>query len=91
MASCLYGHGEITAALLDAVADPLVGEQDGFTPAHGAAFQGKVGPMRVLIERGLDWTSFHEDGYAPLHRVLWKVRTNIWAVPMRCTIHCCCR
>ena len=83
MASCLYGHGEITAALLDAGADPLVGEQDGFTPAHGAAFQGKVGPMRVLIERGLDWTSFHEDGYAPLHRVLWKVRTNICAVPMR--------
>ena len=21
--------------------------------------------------------------HAPLHRVLWKVRTNIWAVPMR--------
>ena len=53
--------------------DAGVGEKDGYTPLHGAGFQGRAEIARLLLEdaRNLDPNSFHEDGFAPLHRACW--------------------
>ena len=42
MASCLGGHLEVAKALLELGADVTVPEMDGYTPMHGAAFQGRA-------------------------------------------------
>ena len=42
MAACLAGKSAAVRALLAAGADFTIGEKDGFTPMHGAAFQGRT-------------------------------------------------
>lgn len=73
MAATLQGQTELVEFLLQNTrVDPSVGEKDGYTPPHGAGFQGRADVMRVLKEHGLDVVrDFHADGYAPLHRACW--------------------
>lgn len=54
------------------VLDVNVPEKDGYTPAHGAAFQGRADCMRVLVAAGVNVVDdYHPDGFAPLHRACW--------------------
>ena len=58
-------------ALLAAGADATIGEGDGYTPMHGAGFQGRGEVAKLLIVHGLDPSDVHSDGYTPLHRSCW--------------------
>ncbi len=42
MASCLGGNLDAAKALLELGADVTVPEMDGYTPMHGAGFQGRA-------------------------------------------------
>eukprot|EP01060_Flectonema_neradi_P013062 TRINITY_DN19848_c0_g1_i1.p1 TRINITY_DN19848_c0_g1~~TRINITY_DN19848_c0_g1_i1.p1 ORF type:complete len:195 (+),score=44.27 TRINITY_DN19848_c0_g1_i1:58-642(+) len=56
---------------LEKDADTTIGEQDGYTPMHGAAFQGRPHIAKMLIDHGLDPQDVHKDGYQPIHRACW--------------------
>jgi ankyrin repeat protein len=76
MYASLIGETAIAAALLDAGADPLIGERDGYTPLHGAAFQGRAETARMLLARGGIPNVRHKDGFAPIHRACWRAGPN---------------
>ena len=46
-------------ALLAAGADVSIGEKDGYTPMHGAGFQGRAEVAKLLIAHGLDPSDVH--------------------------------
>ena len=74
------------AALLKAGADVTIGEKDGYTPMHGAGFQGRAEIAQLLIDHGLDPSDRHADGYTPLHRACWggdKRHTEMVGVLLR--------
>ncbi len=71
MASVLRGHKDLVIDLLAAGADFTIGEKDGYTPMHGAGFQGRAEIAAVLLKHGVPATSYHADGYAPIHRAAW--------------------
>ena len=71
MAASLAGHAEVVSALLDAGADPTIGERDGYTPMHGAGFQGRAAVARVLLQHSHVPNTMHKDGFAPIHRACW--------------------
>ena len=72
MAAVLRGNIQSVEYLLNNGADVTIGEKDGYTPAHGAGFQGRAAIMKLLHEKGVDVKSItHDDGYAPLHRACW--------------------
>jgi hypothetical protein len=50
----LHGKEHAVRALLAAGADTSIGEKDGYTPCHAAAFQGRAAIMLQLIAAGLD-------------------------------------
>jgi hypothetical protein len=65
---------ELITALLDNGADVSIGEHDGFTPIHGAGFQGRASAVKILVEHPkakMDVNDKHRDGHAPLHRACW--------------------
>ena len=76
MAACLGGFETSVKTLLELGADPSIGEKDGYTPVHGASFQGRPEVMQVLIDHGLDPNDMHKDGYAPIHRACWGQRES---------------
>ena len=82
MSSCLRGKINIVKYLLQAGADPSIGEAMGYLPPHGAAFQGRSNVMEALIEAGIDVNvPHHEDGFYPIHRACWgdtEVRLSAW-------------
>lgn len=72
VAAALSGHSRVVRTLLEAGADPMAAEKDGFTVWHAAAFQGRTDVLRVLHELevpGYDLSP--KDGYSPLHRAAW--------------------
>ena len=74
MMAVLMGREEAVAALLEEEqVDATVAEKDGYTPLHGAGFQGRAAIARRLLKdpRGLDPTVRHKDGFQPLHRACW--------------------
>lgn len=75
MGAVLRGHEQVVRLLLSEfgdVVDATIPEKDGYTPAHGAGFQGRAEIMKILVEYGIDVKeNFHQDGYAPLHRACW--------------------
>lgn len=54
MHAVLMGKEHAVRALLAAGADTSISEKDGYTPCHGAGFQGRAAIMLQLIEAGLD-------------------------------------
>jgi len=48
-----------------------IGEMQGYTPMHGAGFQGRDEIATLLILHGLDPSDRHADGFTPLHRACW--------------------
>lgn len=72
MRATLHGWSGIVTYLLDQGADVNIGEKDGYTPAHGAGFQGRAKIMAILRQHGVDIFSLAEkDGFAPFHRACW--------------------
>jgi ankyrin repeat protein len=73
MAAVLSGQDGVVGVLLKYGAAVDIGERDGYTPAHGAGFQGRAKIMEILNKHdGVDvMRDFHSDGYAPLHRSCW--------------------
>ena len=73
MASTLRGNVDMVMLMLERGADATVPEKDGYTPPHGAGFQGRPDVMRVLKEvGGIDViNSPHADGFFPIHRACW--------------------
>lgn len=50
--------------------------QEGFTPMHGAGFQGRGEVAKLLLAHGLDPSPRHADGYTPLHRACWGMEAR---------------
>ena len=71
MHAVLGGSLESVKYLLSKGADTSIGEKDGYTPMHGAGFQGRYEIAKVLIDHGLDPRDKHSDGYEPIHRACW--------------------
>ena len=46
-------------------------EKDGYTPPHGAGFQGYAEVARLLHAHGVDIDEPHSDGHRPVHRACW--------------------
>lgn len=72
MRATLHGWSHIVEYLLDKGADVNIGEKDGYTPAHGAGFQGRANIMAILKNHGVD--IFHaatKDNFTPFHRACW--------------------
>ena len=78
MIASLRGHADLVQYLLTrSDTDPSVPEKDGYTPAHGAGFQGRAQVMKALHEAGIDVVDdFAQDGYAPFHRACWGRREH---------------
>eukprot|EP00594_Rhizosolenia_setigera_P004006 CAMPEP_0178948470 /NCGR_PEP_ID=MMETSP0789-20121207/5497_1 /TAXON_ID=3005 /ORGANISM="Rhizosolenia setigera, Strain CCMP 1694" /LENGTH=200 /DNA_ID=CAMNT_0020628853 /DNA_START=85 /DNA_END=687 /DNA_ORIENTATION=- len=75
MASVLRGKINIVRYLLvEAGADPSIGERSGFLPPDGAAFQGRPDVMQLLIDNGIKVDYHAHDGYSPFHRACWGPR-----------------
>ena len=72
MCSVLRGKAAIVRYLLDIKVDVTIAEKGGYTPPHGAAFQGRADVMQMLIDHGIDVDVPHEgDGHRPLIRTCW--------------------
>ena len=74
MAACLHGHAECVLLLLEAGADPTIGEEQGYTCLHGAGFQGRASVIRAIASSRFSEAvpnDKHEDGFYPVHRACW--------------------
>ena len=72
MGATLRGHKSIVEECLELGADLTIAEQDGYTPMHGAGFQGRPEIAALLITKGkMDPQDTHKDGYQPIHRACW--------------------
>ena len=71
MAAVLRDKINIVRLLFKLGADHTIGERQGYTPVHGAAFQGRPDVMHFLNQVGLDVNHVHEDGFSPIHRACW--------------------
>ena len=72
MAASLRGKAGAVGFLLKHGADPSIPEKDGYTPAHGAGFQGRAEVLRLLASHGVDVVNpTHRDGFLPFHRACW--------------------
>ncbi len=52
-------------------ADVTIGERDGYTPMHGAGFQGRKDIAELLFKYGVGLRDKHKDGYEPAIRSCW--------------------
>jgi ankyrin repeat protein len=72
MGAVLAGNDRIVAYLLGRGADAGVPEKDGYTPMHGAGFQGRAAVARALLAHGISPAGTpHRDGFLPIHRACW--------------------
>mmetsp|Transcript_18922 Transcript_18922/g.41041 ORF Transcript_18922/g.41041 Transcript_18922/m.41041 type:complete len:144 (+) Transcript_18922:1472-1903(+) len=72
MHASLGGWSKSLQTLLELGADPMIPEENGYTPMHGVGFQGRTEAAKVLLEHGLDPMNKHKDGYYPIHRACCK-------------------
>jgi ankyrin repeat protein len=72
MSATIEGKFHAVQMLLHAGADVNIGDKDGFTPIHGAGFQGRADIARLLVRQGgMNVNDRHDDGYTPMHRAIW--------------------
>ena len=74
MEATLGGNAGVAEVLLKRGADPHIPEYEGYTPVHGAAFQGRTEVMELLMAAGVDplGNKMHADGFDPAHRCCFK-------------------
>ena len=69
MRATLHGWNSLVTYLLDQGADVNIGEKDGYTPAHGAGFQGRTKILEILRDHKVDiFEKSKKDGFTPYHR-----------------------
>ena len=56
---CSKGREQAVSHLLDLGADTTIGEQDGYTPMHGAGFQGRAEVDNLVPSLLLSWVLSH--------------------------------
>jgi ankyrin repeat protein len=74
MMSVLMGQTDCVKSLLSyPEVDVTIPEKDGYTPMHGAGFQGRSEILKLLIadSRQIDANDRHADGYNAIHRACW--------------------
>lgn len=71
MAATLAGAEGTVDLLLGRGADASIGEKQGYTPPHGAGFQGRAAVVLTLARHGINLDDMHEDGFTGMHRALW--------------------
>lgn len=72
MRATLHGWSSMATYLLDKGADVTIGEKDGYTPAHGAGFQGRAKIMAILRDHKVDiFEASTKDKFTPFHRACW--------------------
>eukprot|EP00397_Hematodinium_sp_SG-2012_P039207 GEMP01042775.1.p1 GENE.GEMP01042775.1~~GEMP01042775.1.p1 ORF type:complete len:242 (+),score=65.51 GEMP01042775.1:51-728(+) len=75
MHAVLTGQEMYVKFILSRNPNVTIAEKDGYTPMHGAAFQGRYQIAQLLLHHGVPHTpedkDWHKDGYAPLHRACW--------------------
>uniref|UniRef100_A0A7S4NIB5 Ankyrin repeat domain-containing protein n=1 Tax=Odontella aurita TaxID=265563 RepID=A0A7S4NIB5_9STRA len=72
MGSVLRGKENSVLYLLDKGADATVPERDGYTPMHGAGFQGRASIAKILSDHGVNLRDKHPgDGHEPAIRACW--------------------
>ena len=71
MAGVLAGSTDAVKYLLEKGASYEIGEKDGYTPPHGAGFQGRADIVPILKKFGVDLNHVHADGYQGIHRACW--------------------
>ena len=76
MAGVLTGKFESVKLLLEMGADVTIAEKDGYTPMHGAGFQGRDKIAQLLIDHGIDPNHIHKDGFDPIHRACWGMKMS---------------
>ena len=69
----MVGAAESQANFLEMSADALCDcvPCTGYTPMHGAGFQGRAEIAATLIAAGLDVNDKHSDGHGPVQRACW--------------------
>ncbi|KAL7482294.1 hypothetical protein ACHAW6_007975 [Cyclotella cf. meneghiniana] len=85
MQSVLFGRGKMVQFFLEQGADTTIGERDGYTPMHGAGFQGRAEIAEMLKNHGVPLRDKHHDGYEPAIRSCWgseerHTETLIWFI-----------
>mmetsp|Transcript_29500 Transcript_29500/g.59006 ORF Transcript_29500/g.59006 Transcript_29500/m.59006 type:complete len:200 (+) Transcript_29500:149-748(+) len=71
MQSVLSGHEDMVQFLLSKGADTTIPEKDGYTPMHGAGFQGRAKIAAMLLNHGVGLRDKHpKDGYEPAGKKL---------------------
>ncbi|KAL7545722.1 hypothetical protein ACHAWF_009076 [Thalassiosira exigua] len=71
MQNVLHGRLKSVEWCLKNGADATIPERDGYTPMHGAAFQGRVEIAELLKEHGVGLRDLHKDGHEPAIRTCW--------------------
>jgi len=71
MQSVLHGRTKMVKWCLDNGADTTIPERDGYTPMHGAGFQGRAEIADLLLKAGVGLRDKHEDGHEPAIRSCW--------------------
>jgi len=71
MQAVLHGKERAVAHLLKKGADASIAEKNGYTPMHGAGFQGRPGIAKILMDYGVPLRDVHKDGFEPIHRACW--------------------
>mmetsp|Transcript_532 Transcript_532/g.1094 ORF Transcript_532/g.1094 Transcript_532/m.1094 type:complete len:193 (-) Transcript_532:208-786(-) len=72
MQSVLSGYEDMVQFLLSKGADTTIPEKDGYTPMHGAGFQGRAKIAAMLLNHGVGLRDKHpKDGYEPAVRACW--------------------
>jgi ankyrin repeat protein len=78
----MTGKLNAVKVLLKLGADTSIGEKDGYTPIHGAGFQGRAEIARVLVEEGkMNPSDRHADGYTPIQRLAFAVHLTSGIFP----------
>ena len=62
MRAVLKGVYKAARLLLEAGADFTIPEKDGYTPMHGAGFQGRHDLVPLLVKHGVPINDVHADG-----------------------------
>jgi ankyrin repeat protein len=65
MQSVLHGKIKMVKFALENGADVTIGERDGYTPMHGAGFQGHAEIAELLLKHGVGLRDVHKDRYEP--------------------------